>query len=617
MNQILYKGHTFGGVGEDVTNKQYGEVTIHNPITDEDETYNPIGGENAEIFNAYKENIASSGYTTVIGLNNKDIRTETLTAENFISGCYNTSIDSEYMNISGIGNFVKDSMETLVTGVNNNVYKTYQGLISGSGNIVINAQNPFIHGHDNIIKNQTRPGDTSIAAVGMVIGRRNVIDYIDGAVAVIGSENKLLRANNNGTIVCGMNNEMNNTNSAFVCGDNHIGSVQEGILGGTDFQGYLHDGLVCGSQINIDWCITSLVSGISFNISDVCDQSVLIGQYYNLHQAYYSIINIKGKGYNNNYTEINNIEKTILVGENISATDITNSLVLGTNIKTYPVTNSIIFGTVKVNGSITDSLILGNNTTPINNDDFTTTGEVLENSAILGNNNTISKMKDLILIGNNNNSINDSASYFISTIIGFNNNNTSCKSFIYGESNITAQSANNTYLIGESNNMSNGAAYTYVIGRSNTSTNGANNNIILGKENTVTNGVINSCTIGNNLYNNFTKSILLGHFNSYTSGQQIQDKLLILGNGTADNERSNCLEINQDGSQEIILQDKALSGTLGIGKIKITQEYIQFESLKNDSNNTKETITFTFEDLKQIKQNSQLPNLDNNLYPTT
>jgi hypothetical protein len=47
--------------------------------------------------------------------------------------------------------------------------------------------------------------------------------------------------------------------------------------------------------------------------------------------------------------------------------------------------------------------------------------------------------------------------------------------------------------------------------------------------------------------------------------------------------RSNCLEINEDGSQEIILQDKTLTSTLGIGKIEITQEKIKFTSLKDNS----------------------------------
>jgi hypothetical protein len=64
-----------------------------------------------------------------MGYYNKDLDTNPdglhKAMNNFISGCYNTSIDSEYMNISGIGNFVKASMETLVTGINNKVYKTY------------------------------------------------------------------------------------------------------------------------------------------------------------------------------------------------------------------------------------------------------------------------------------------------------------------------------------------------------------------------------------------------------------------------------------------------------------------------------------------------------------
>jgi hypothetical protein len=59
----------------------------------------------------------------------------------------------------------------------------------------------------------------------MIIGSRNVIDFIDGSVAVIGRENKLLKTNCNGTLVCGMNNEMTATHGAFVCGEDHIGTV--------------------------------------------------------------------------------------------------------------------------------------------------------------------------------------------------------------------------------------------------------------------------------------------------------------------------------------------------------------------------------------------------------
>jgi hypothetical protein len=79
--------------------------------------------------------------------------------------------------------------------------------------------------------------------------------------------------------------------------------------------------------------------------------------------------------------------------------------------------------------------------------------------------------------------------------------------------------------------------------------------------------------------------------------------------------RSNCLEINEDGSQEIILQDKTLTSTLGIGKIEITQEKIKFTSLKDNSNNEKETVEFTFEDLQSLKNIAPAQNINNTPFP--
>lgn len=595
MNQILYKGYTFGGVGEDVTNKQYGEVTIHNPITDEDETYNPIGGENSEIFNTYKgssRNIASSGYTTVIGVGNKDLGQGT--GENFISGCYNINL-GRMNNISGYSNFV-DGPYNLITGADNKI-EGDSFLVSGNENKAIKSTNGLGVANGIIGERNTIIGDYSGC---FIAGSKNTID-----TSSIGGGNR------GHMTVTGLSNYLKDSDESLVTGsNNNVISSEYSLVAGyrNSITGCPYV-FCCGHDNIISEGTSFLIGGSSFEIEHLTN-SILCGRTSQFNIVHNSIINTEN-------SSASQIYDSLMIGKIEVTSDVLRSVIFGKNIQVASSTDSFVAGTTQVNGSIDQTILLGyNNTSPKDaNNEFTTSGEVFLKNTIIGTDNTISKMKNLILIGNNNNSINDSASYFTSIIIGFNNNNTSCKSFIYGESNITAQSANNTYLIGESNNISNGAVYTYVIGRSNTSTNGANNNIILGKENTVTNGVINSCTMGNNLYNNFTKSILLGHFNSYTSGQQIQDKLLILGNGTADNERSNCLEINQDGSQEIILQDKTLSGTLGIGKIKITQEYIQFESLKNNSNNTKETVEFTFEDLQSLKNIAPAQNINNTPFP--
>ena len=72
MNQILYKGKVYGGVGEDVTGKTYGNTTISSVTSF-------TGGTNSEIFNNYngenKINIAEGNSSTIIGFNKLIIAT--------------------------------------------------------------------------------------------------------------------------------------------------------------------------------------------------------------------------------------------------------------------------------------------------------------------------------------------------------------------------------------------------------------------------------------------------------------------------------------------------------------------------------------------------------------
>jgi len=183
----------------------------------------------------------------------------------------------------------------------------------------------------------------------------------------------------------------------------------------------------------------------------------------------------------------------------------------------------------------------------------------------------------------------------------------------------------NILSIGDSNSF--GGSYLYNIGNSNTIM--GNRVFCIGYSNTLTSGpdsynigsgnstnraylfnIGEGLTTTNNYIVNADKLTLnLGCYNNSI------DKLLILGNGTADNNRSNALEIDYDGSQIITLKDTSVTG-LGIGKITINQQNIIFESLKENSSQQKEIVEFTFEDLKLIKEISQLPNLDNNSYPT-
>ena len=566
MNQILYKGYTFGGVGEDVTNKQYDNVTIHNLITDQDETYSPVGGENAEIFNCYKgsnRNIASTPYTTIIGLGNKDFLKQDFPAgENFIGGCYNINL-GQWNNILGRANFVQGSSNT-VFGESNEV-NGHALFISGTANKAIGTDDSVLMLHDS---------------------------------GIIGKLNELY-GDSDGSFIVGYGNKINVRSSAgnrthtFVSGNyNNTTSCSES--------------LICGDHNNASDCEFSLIFGINNNFlnGDAC----FLGGRDNL---------IRTSG-----------DNSIFMGYGSETNHIENSFIFGCNSKIYASNFSLIFGQTDTNGTINYSTIIGhNNTTKENNAYIKETGESIQRSFIFGVDNIISKIEDAIIIGNSNNIQNIYAQnendHSYNLTIGFNNSSSNSKASItIGDNNLINSNIENGCIIGKNNIIRFGSNGSFLLGEGNISENGAISSIILGKNNININGAKLAVSIGNNLHNNFVNGTVLGHYNEYPRvNELVTGKLLVLGNGYMDNQnvvhRSNCLEINEDGSQEIILQDKTLNSTLGIGKIKIKQEKIIFESLKENSSQQIETVEFTFEDLKQIKQNSQLPNLDNNSYPTT
>ena len=285
------------------------------------------------------------------------------------------------------------------------------------------------------------------------------------------------------------------------------------------------------------------------------------------------------------------------LGNDNSITSITSSLILGDNNNYIGGKNNIIIGfdgeTDSDFGGISDSTIIGNNTT---------------------NNGGINHM---VAIGEDNNL---GAGAYFSYLFGYSNtfgggiNN----SYIIGKSNIIESGSQDSFVLGQNNTATAGAGTSFILGLNNIARNGSNKNFIIGYNNIVTDGRNSSISIGNNLYNIFSNGILLGRYNSYPNAP-VTSKLLILGNGYVDNQdvihRSNCLEINEDGSQEIILQDKTLTSTLGIGKIEITQEKIKFTSLKDNSNNEKEIVEFTFEDLQSLKNIALAQNINNTPFP--
>ena len=159
MNQILYKGQVYGGVGEDVTGKTY-EKTL-NSIT------SFTGGTNSEIFNNYKGNninIAEGDNSTVIGLNNIEAKitqdsnsnwgvddsNNLILKNNFIGG-ENNIIGSNSKNniIYGNGLQTTDNNNILIIGqFNKNVAEAKFIIGNGTATTAANRNNALVIKND-------------------------------------------------------------------------------------------------------------------------------------------------------------------------------------------------------------------------------------------------------------------------------------------------------------------------------------------------------------------------------------------------------------------------------------------------------------------------------------
>lgn len=226
MNQILYKGYTFGGVGEDVTNKQYDDVIIHNPITDQDETYTPVGGENAEIFNSYKDkngqlssedikrNIATGKYSTISGENNKELTEQGEKSQyNTIVGKDNVNINGKGNFIGGISNFVQNGGYCLIYGARNYLIGDYNGIIGNNNKIIgSNSYGGFITGQNNILENS---GES------FVCGYTNTLENNSAGGLLVGGTTNTITNSYQG-IICGQNNKVYGAQSPAVFGQGNI-----------------------------------------------------------------------------------------------------------------------------------------------------------------------------------------------------------------------------------------------------------------------------------------------------------------------------------------------------------------------------------------------------------
>ena len=171
MNQILYKGNVYGGVGEDVTNRP-GSSYIGNVL------FNFTGGENSERFNSYRGsglNIAEGKSSTIIGFNNieakvtkdnngnwvKDNSNDLILKNNFIGGENNIiGSNSENNLIFGNGLQTTDNSNTLIIGqFNKNVADAKFIIGNGTATTAANRNNAFVIKNDGTqfitLKNKT------------------------------------------------------------------------------------------------------------------------------------------------------------------------------------------------------------------------------------------------------------------------------------------------------------------------------------------------------------------------------------------------------------------------------------------------------------------------------
>lgn len=494
MNQILYKGKVYGGVGEDVTNKSYGNITVTNPVTSQTSTFNNVvGGVNSEIFNIYSgenKNVAAGTCSTVIGSGNKEVGAGYF---NFVSGWNNTLVTTGVVGEPPIiGSVVGGSNNILyAAGSDNAVFGTDNKVLGQHTNFCAGDQNTISTGvHNAVFGSQ----NTCKGNANFIIGQSNAIttsayDTIIGGIenSSVSSEHSLITGSQNtistsdiDSVICGNENTFGTVYQSLASGDkNSCNSVHQSILAGNnDTISDLTQSVACASSLSAGYITQSFVTGSSLNITN----------------SNYGIISVQ-----NTNQLLGNIYKSLVIG---------NSLTY--NSTDRATTNSIISGdTISIIGDVTGSLIVGKNCT---------IGKVT-NGLVIGNMHQVNPM----------------------------NNSTQ------------------TYTIGEG--LINQSADTFVIGKYNEAKN--------------------------------------------PSG----DFTLIIGNGVDINNRSDCLQINKDGSQIITLKDKTLSSTLGIGKVEITQESIKFTSLKDNLSNEKEVVEFSFEELQSLKALSGTQLINNTQFP--
>lgn len=780
MNQIYYKGEIFGGVGEDVTNKQYSEVTIHNPITNEVETFNPIGGQNAEIFNSYSgngRNIAATPNSQIKGYNNKDLTRSGQGSFNDIQGSGNTDINSVHLqgnginnfidgstfinfngnnhkiknvvfiNVNGSGNIIKDSNHIDNNGENNNINNISSGLIYGNQNkvnsypnvdtfidldtelspITIKDYSTYEGDHFVDSNNQTwTVGDSfdkenHTFTNGCYSISQNFI-YLDGFrkylvyrtlinnssfepsghnIYIFGDKNDVLfNINNNNNFILGERNGMSydNAHHSIISGYDNILRAQTTTVLGTN--NIIEDGQTLfitghGNHVDYGYCsqilgcanyagkqegystqntfLYSLISGYE-NKNYVSTSSQIFGEFNNIEQIdggaafgrqnsvrslsnsgiisginntvdtmnrgchVFGCDNKIGSLYNgtlvcgdsnqiNNYAQrslisgsgnkINYFTESFICGGTNTIADANYSLISGNSNKITNAAYSFVGGLNSTLGAIYDSIVFGERISGPGQDENIEPTANISNSLVVGQYHKIIGPLEYSTVLGYKHTLQTPLQY--GTVLGCENTIINNKySFITGyHNNLIGTNGNKTFnVLGNSNSLTSGDN-TAVLGSNNTITGGNDNITMVGNTNEAQGGNNNAYVFGTGLFvpGGCANITILGNYNLKNNISYGTNTSFLIANGTSDNDRSDAYEIKKDGTQVFYFKDKNVSNTLGIGKITLQQDLITIESLKANSNNEKETVTFTFEELKQLKNNSQLPNLNNNSYP--
>lgn len=599
MNQIYYKGEIFGGVGEDVTNKKH-------TITLDNQELETIGGENSEIFNSYKDannyykNICESDFSTVIGQNNKILKYE---KENDTWIKPAGGLSSQYNFVGGQNNLVTGSVtHGIIYGMYNKVQNTTNScaiaIFGGHHDIQSSGQYFFVGGSANKIK-----GSDYCSAV---FGASNSLNNNNAGCLLVAGNGNIVEDSYMG-IVVGMDNKVYHGQSPIVFGQwNTVGKYPSG----EDATGVASGGMVSGTKNQVAYIDYGVhVLGESNYVDNAWNGAFICGGQNNVQGVNHSFISGSSnvvKNYNQSFitgsgNTVDSGWATVTAGSNNKIKDSSLSFINGSSNVLGNVSNSIIQGaqiSVPEPGegqswiTISDSLIIGREHKIIG---------ALSNSTVLGYKHTLqTSLLYGTVLGCENTVINNKYSF----ITGYHNSLTGTspdRTFnVLGNSN-TIASGDNTAILGSSNTVTYGSANITMVGNANEAQGGNSNAYVFGTGLFVPGGCANITILGNyNLKNNIS-------YGTNTS--------FLIANGVSDNDRSDAYEIRKDGTQIFYFKDKNVSNTLGIGKITLQQDLITIESLKTNSNNEKETVTFTFEELKQLKNNSQLPNLNNNSYP--